>query len=302
MPLSPGTIVGRYQICSFLSAGQREIYLAHDTVLDREVAITLFPIDSVDSPLVLHRLKMELLEVSALQHPRILTVYDVGEQGGRPYFVTEALEGSLRDRLSATPIELPEALDIAIQIADALTAAHEVGIIHGDIRPENILLRRHFVKVADFGLTKLREYRSLKELEYQTATTKRGVMVGTVAYMSPEQLIGESVDARTDIWSLGVVLYEMITGHLPFERPTKMATIVSILHENPLQLTDYVSIELQQIVNKALSKDLHRRYQSTRELLADLREVREPERESVAESERCTRASIWFMDKNSSSV
>ena len=280
MPLSPGTIVDHYEIRSRLSAGQQdEIYLARDLRFDREVAIRLLPKQFTEITAFRQRLERELLTASTLDYPGILSVYDLGVDRGQYFIVTETFDASLRDRLSAGPIRLPEALDIAIQVAGALEAAHARGIIHRDIKPENILLRRNLVKVADFGLAKLREHRFQEEIEDETTTTRRGVVLGTVAYMSPEQLLGESVDARTDIWSLGVILYEMITGHRPFEGATATQTIISILHHIPALPIDYLPIEIQRILNKALNKDRDERYQSASDFLADLLDIREPESE-----------------------
>jgi serine/threonine protein kinase len=199
-----------------------EIYLAEDIQLGRNVALKFLTEEISQAPDLVRRFNREARAASALSHPNILTIHEIGEEGGRHYIVTEVVDsGSLRDRLSGAPMNLSDALDIAIQAASALEAAHAAGILHRDIRPDNILLRHDRVKLADFGLAKLTEHRFEDETSKEAATQSGpGVVLGSTAYMSPEQVKGESVDARTDLWSLGAVLYEMVTGHQPFEGRT----------------------------------------------------------------------------------
>src|SRR5205823_1717154 len=231
----------------------------------------------------------------ALNHPNILTVYEIGEDHSIHYIASELIEGeTLRDRLTRGPMQLSEAVDVAIQVASALAAAHEAGVVHRDIKPENIMLRPDgYVKVLDFGIAKLAESAfadpsSVAVLRRVEATTDRqepmtligtilGSVLGTVRYMSPEQACGTPVDKGTDIWSLGVVLYEMVTGHQPFTGETPAEAMHSILETEPPPLTSHLThtpAELQQIINKTLRKDRKERYQSAHELLEALRDLR----------------------------
>lgn len=255
-----------------------EVYLAEDVRLLRLVAIKVLSGDLTEDPYRLRRFSQEARAVSALSHPGIVTLYEIGEEAGQPYIVTEFVDGiSLRKRLSEGPIDLTEARHIAVQVASALQKAHSAGIVHGDIKPDNIIVSREgAVKVADFGLAKLEKSKLPKEIaaEFQT---QRGVVVGTIDYMSPEQVAGQAVDARRDLWSLGVVVYEMVTGHLPFAGKTRIETISLILQEEPPRLTTYVDVpgQLEHVVSKALRKNPDERYQSASEFLADLQSVRQ---------------------------
>ena len=231
----------------------------------------------------LRRFQQEARAASALNHPNIITIFEIGEFAGRHFIVTEFIDGAtLRQHFfgegrhtSGKPLRLREVLDIAIQTADALAAAHEAGIVHRDIKPENIMVRRRdrYVKVLDFGLAKLTEGPAAEvDTEAPTRTqvrTSAGLVMGTASYMSPEQARGEKVDARTDIWSLGVVLYEMVAGSAPFERSTPSEVIALILEREPPPLARYareVPPELERIVNKALTKDKEERYQTAKDL------------------------------------
>src|SRR5205823_5638581 len=235
-----------------------------------------------------------------LNHPNILTVYEIGEDHSVHYIASELIEGeTLRDRLTRAPMQLTEAIDVAIQVASALAAAHEEGIVHRDIKPENIMLRPDgYVKVLDFGIAKLAESAFAEATADRAgsmtlAETNLGSVLGTVRYMSPEQACGEHVNQSTDIWSLGVVLYEMVTGHAPFTGDTSQDVMFSILEKEPPPLTYYIArapAELQQIISKTLRKDRGQRYRSAHELLQALKDLR---RKLEAELERAA-APLWL--------
>lgn len=278
-----------------------EVYLAQDTKLDRKVAIKFLHEEFSKDTDKLNRFIQEAKAASALNHPSILTVYEIGEVEGKNYIATELIDGqTLREQLGhREPLPLNAILKIGLQVSEALSAAHQAGIIHRDIKPENIMLRKDgYAKVLDFGLAKLTEARrndretggggdretERNEDESNTliaaspragspiVNTTPGLIMGTVSYMSPEQARGKQTDARTDIWSLGVVLYEMISGKVPFSGETVNHTIVAILEKEPPQLEN-VPGELQRIVRKSLTKDAEMRYQSARDLLIDLKNL-----------------------------
>jgi serine/threonine protein kinase/Tol biopolymer transport system component len=284
-----GRTLGHYQLRSLLGVGgMGEVYLAHDSQLRRQVALKLLPGEFTRDRERIQRFKQEARAVSSLNHPNIVTVYEIGQSEGLHFIATEFIDGqTLRQRTSAAPLNLSEALEIASQTAQALTAAHEAGIVHRDIKPENIMLRRDgFVKVLDFGLAKLlapfrAEATTISDnrpsAEKQLSTDP-GKVVGTPRYMSPEQICAQPVDARSDIFSLGVVLYEMIAGRAPFEGATPSEVIAAILHVEPLPLarfTPAVPPELERIVKKALRKERDERYQVVKELLLDLKSCKE---------------------------
>ncbi|MGI9069369.1 MAG: protein kinase domain-containing protein, partial [Pyrinomonadaceae bacterium] len=284
MSLAPGTKLGRYKIRSKIGqGGMGEVYLAEDTKLDRKVAIKFLHEEFSRDEGKLRRFIREAKAASALNHPHILTVYEIGEVDGNNYIATELIDGqTLRDHLSQKePLQLNTILTIGVQVAEALSAAHQAGIIHRDIKPENIMIRRDgYAKVLDFGLAKLSEPPALaggssgsEDATRLQVNTNPGVVMGTVSYMSPEQARGNPTDARTDIWSLGVVLYEMLARKVPFTGDTTSHTIVSILEKEQLALENAPG-ELQRIVRKALTKDTDMRYQSARDLLIDLKNLR----------------------------
>ena len=286
MSVEIGTQLGRYKVISQLGVGgMAEVYLAQDTQLKRSVALKLLSDKFAFDESHLHRFALEARAASSLNHPNILTIYEVGEVEHIHFIATELVEGStLRQRLKKERLNLSEALDISVQVAAALTAAHAVGIVHRDIKPENIMVRPDgFVKVLDFGLAKLAEKpadTSSSASQVPTVLrfdTEPGAVMGTTRYMSPEQVRGMRLDSRTDIWSLGVTLYEMITGRQPFDAPSVGDVIVAILEREPVPLDRNVRgapPDLQLILNKALTKDLGQRYQRTQDLMNDLRRIR----------------------------
>src|SRR5215813_9202602 len=296
MSLAPNTTISHYRIVSKIGAGgMGEVYLAQDTKLDRRVAIKFLNEEFSKDSDKLKRFIQEAKAASALNHPNILTVYEIGEVDGKNYIATELIDGhTLREHLShKDSLPLNTILKIGIQVAEALSAAHQAGIIHRDIKPENVMIRPDgYAKVLDFGLAKLTEKRSGDSAtrghgeEDRTliaesprlpvsasVNTNPGVIMGTASYMSPEQARGNPTDARTDIWSLGVVLYEMLAKKVPFTGETVSHTLVSILEKEPV-LLENVPAELQRIIRKTLTKDVEMRYQSARDLLIDLKNLR----------------------------
>src|SRR5438105_8446286 len=227
MPLDAGTKLGRYEIRSKIGAGgMGEVYLAQDAKLDRKVALKILPAELAADEDRMRRFVQEAKAASALNHPNIITIYEIDETGSGHFIATEFIEGeTLRER-EQKPLQLSESLDIATQLASALAAAHAAGIVHRDIKPENVMLRHDgIVKVLDFGLAKLTDRISPEAVESEALTranikTEPGVVMGTVIYMSPEQARGLPVDARTDIFSLGVVIYEMLAARNPFQGAT----------------------------------------------------------------------------------
>ncbi|HMF55769.1 MAG TPA: protein kinase, partial [Pyrinomonadaceae bacterium] len=284
--LKTGQGIGPYEVLSTLGrGGMGEVYLAQDKKLGRKVALKVLPSSFSKEINRLRRFEQEARAASALNHPNILTIYEISEIGSTKFIATEYVEGeTLRRRMGHAPLGVNDALSIAIQVADALAAAHEAGIIHRDIKPENIMLRRrdHIVKVLDFGLAKLTETKVVA-LDREAPTrmkinTASGLVMGTAAYMSPEQARGIGVDAGTDIWSLGVVLYEMLTARAPFDGETPSDLIASILKTEPpplSQLAPETPAELVRIVTKTLRKDREKRYQVVKELLLDLKSLKE---------------------------
>jgi serine/threonine protein kinase/tetratricopeptide (TPR) repeat protein len=286
MALSPGTRFGRYEIRSLLGAGgMGEVYLANDSQLRRSVAIKILPSDFTKNKERLRRFEHEAYAASALNHPNILTIYEIGTEQDLHYIATEYIEGeSLREHLHRKTMELREVLDVSTQVASALASAHKAGIIHRDIKPENIMLRNDgYVKVLDFGLAKLTDNVPAQKQAHEDAPTQTmiktdpGAVLGTAYYMSPEQARALEVDARTDIWSLGCVIYEMVTGRMPFEGPSTNDVIGLILHKEPLALSRYgpeIPTELDRIVTKALEKDREERYQVVKDLGLDLKKLK----------------------------
>ncbi|HEY0458749.1 MAG TPA: protein kinase [Pyrinomonadaceae bacterium] len=279
--LAIGQSVGRYKICEKIGVGgMGEVFLAEDTRLKRKIALKILPAMFGQDKERLRRFEREARAASALNHPNILTIHEFGVEDGTIFIASEFVKGeTLRERLSGEPINFRKVLDIVLQIAAALNAAHESGIVHRDIKPENIMIREDgLVKVLDFGLAKLIETKnetvdSESETLAQIKTTP-GLVMGTVNYMSPEQARGKNVDARTDIFSFGVMIYEMLSGKLPFKGENEIDILVSILHEEPAllgQSATGVPPDLERLVSKTLRKDREERYQTVSEFVADLK-------------------------------
>lgn len=281
--LEPPTTLSHYRIVSKLGAGgMGEVYLAQDTKLDRKVALKILPAEFASLRHRMQRFVQEAKAASALNHPNIITIYEIDKIDSRHFIALEFIDGkTLRKLLKRTEMGIDQVLDVAIQTARALSAAHEAGIIHRDIKPENIMFRRDgIVKVLDFGLAKLTEHTQTSEVDMEAPTsagliTEPGEIVGTTPYMSPEQARGLELDARTDIFSLGVLIYEMVTRRLPFDGTSKPEILALILSEKaapPLaRYSREAPDELERIVEKALAKQREQRYQSAKDLLNDLR-------------------------------
>ncbi len=288
--VSGGHMVGSYEIIERLGAGgMGEVYLAEDERLNRPVALKILPAFFATNDMRLRRFQREARAVSALNHPNILTIHEVGEEEEIHFIATEFIDGqTLRELVAAHDLALKEILDITIQAANGLAAAHAAGIVHRDIKPENIMRRADgIVKILDFGIAKLTEQPALDSsneaamiLQTQTET---GAVIGTIGYMSPEQARGLSVDERTDIWSLGCVLYEMLARRQPFASATRMDTLVAVLEREPppvFQSTQFAKDtptalqNLERIVGKTLCKKTNERYQTITDVLADLENVR----------------------------
>jgi len=327
--LVAGQQIDHYEILSLLGkGGMGEVYLVRDKTLGRQAAIKILPCRFTEDRDRLRRFQQEARAASALNHPNIITIYELGEFDTAQYLATEFIDGetllqymkNARSRSVAkrgpdtnVRMNLIEVLDISIQLASALGSAHSAKIVHRDIKPTNIMVRRDgYIKVLDFGVAKLTEpfpeggYPSYEGSERDLITTKSGEVFGTVGYMSPEQVRGLAVDARTDIWSAGVVLYEMVAGVRPFVGPTRSDVIVSILQNDPLPLRRYVPrvpAELEQIVTKTLRKHRGERYQTAQDLAFDLKNLKEQlefeaklEEESLPDKTLSEQATVFVVD------
>jgi eukaryotic-like serine/threonine-protein kinase len=284
MPLGPGARLDAYELLEPLGAGgMGEVWLARETRLGRKVALKLLPAEVTRDSARVSRFEQEARAASALNHPNVCTIHALGETAdGQRYIALEYVEGeTLRRRIAAARLTVRASMDVAVQVAAALAAAHASGIVHRDVKPENVMLRRDgFVKVLDFGIAKLTIPADAAGADAtQTAfRTSAGTVVGTVAYMSPEQARGEPVDQRTDVWSLGVVLYEMLAGRAPFGGASSSDTLAAILDREPPPIARFepeVPAELERILAKALRKDCAQRYQTMQDLLLDLEALRE---------------------------
>lgn len=276
--LSAGQTLNQYRILSPLGAGgMGEVFLAEDSRLKRKVALKLLPSQFANDPDRVRRFEQEAHAVSALNHPNIITLFDLGRAGKDYFLATEFIDGqTLRQRLrDSGRLPVIEAIEITLQICQALAAAHETGIIHRDIKPENVMIRRDgYVKVLDFGLAKVGEHQPVSPDTSQSSLTDPGTVMGTASYMSPEQARGQRVDARTDIFSLGIVLYEMVAGRTPFEGANMFEVVAAILDREPAPLGE-IPEELQLIVSRSLLKDRKERYQTVKEMLSALEELRD---------------------------
>jgi serine/threonine-protein kinase len=283
MTLAPGTKLGRYEIRSQLgTGGMGEVYLAQDTVLDRNVALKILPPHLAEDADRMSRFVREAKSASALNHPNIITIHEIGELDGLHFIATEYIAGeTLKTRLERDWLDLKSTLDIALQVISALDAAHRAGIVHRDIKPDNIMVRDDgIVKVLDFGLLKLTT-KDRSEVDSEGVTkmqvrTSVGVIMGTTAYMSPEQARGQEMDARTDIWSFGCVLYEMLTNQQAFHGETMTDVLANIIHREPDSILAHrrdTPAELERIIAKAIHKNRDERYQSAKELWHDVQQL-----------------------------
>lgn len=283
MPIAKSTRLGPYEVISPLgSGGMGEVYLAEDSRLHRKLALKILPAALASDRNRMHRFHQESMAAAALNHPHIAHIYEIGEAGGVHFIAMEYIDGdTLRHRINEG-MKLLEILEIASQASSALVAAHGAGIIHRDIKPENIMIRRDgYIKLLDFGLAKLSEPEGKTTdsdaLTKAMVNTGAGTVMGTANYMSPEQAKGIHIDGRTDLWSLGVVLYEMVTGHVPFRGETAAESISLILQKEPAPLTRFardLPAELERIITKALTKDREERYQTAKDMLIDLRNLK----------------------------
>jgi serine/threonine protein kinase len=283
-PLVKGRMIGHYEILGVLGkGGMGEVYLATDTKLGRKVALKFLPAVFTTDKDRLRRFEREARAASALNQPNILTVHEIGQADGLRFIATEFVEGeTLRQRVVREPEKVATAIDIAEQISAALAAAHAEGIVHRDIKPDNVMLRRDgYVKVLDFGLAKLtltNQGSKPEDATRELIQTSAGMVMGTAQYMSPEQARGLEVDARSDIWSLGAVLFEMVTGRAPFSGPTTSDVIVAVLDREPDWTQwprELMAAELEWVVRKALRKEKDERYQTAKELHGDLKSLRQ---------------------------
>lgn len=270
--------ISYYKLLKKIGAGgMGEVYLAEDTRLNRKVALKILPENFSKDRKQLSRFLREASLAANLNHPNICIIYEVSETAEPPFIAMEYIEGeTLFDKIQNRSLDSAQIVEIAVQIADALDEAHRMGIIHRDIKAANIIInQRGLVKILDFGLAKT-VVEDVSDEAVTRAKTEAGILVGTIKYMSPEQSLGRPLDGRTDLWSLGVLLYEMLSGESPFRGETQVAVFDEILHKNPAPLTNYdenVHADLEKIVYKLLEKDTEFRYQTASDLRADLKRL-----------------------------
>ena len=279
-----GKTLAHYEVLGLLGkGGMGEVYRARDTKLDREVALKILPPEAMQDPERRRRFETEAKAVAALNHPNIVTIHSVEDAGDAHFITMELVKGrALTDLIPKSGLSLPRLLDIAIPLADAVSAAHRTGITHRDLKPENIMVDDEGrLKVLDFGLAKLNdpvpEEDQATRLQSELGVTQEGRVLGTVAYMSPEQAEGKAVDARSDVFSLGTLLYEMSTGQRPFDGDTPVSTVTSILRDEPVSVTDLnagLPRQLGRVLRRCLAKEPDRRYESALGLRNDLQELK----------------------------
>ena len=275
--------LGHYEIVRPIgSGGMGEVFVARDPTLGRQVAIKMLPLRLTSDRDTLSRFTQEARSASALNHPNIVTIHEVGTDGGEPFIVMEYIDGrDLRSRLAESPLSVREVLDIAVQMADGLAAAHERGIVHRDLKPENIMITRDgYVKILDFGLAKVMTTGAEGggTLALDTPATTPGMILGTVGYMSPEQATGKRIDFRSDLFAFGAILYELVTGEPAFDGETAIDTLSAILHFQPEPVTNTNALapsQLADIIIMLLAKSPEDRYSSTRDLARELRLLRD---------------------------
>ena len=275
MPLPAGSQIGPYEIVALLgSGGMGEVYRARDTRLNRQVAIK-FLANAIADPLAISRFQQEALTASSLNHPHILTVFESGEIDGKPYLVAELVDGgTLNEWVHRETRTWKQIVDLLVGVADGLAVAHAAGILHRDIKPDNILVTKSgYAKLADFGLAKLDTPTADRSRAITVQGTRHGVIVGTIAYMSPEQAGAKPLDARSDVFSFGIVMYELLAGRRPFGGASDLEVLQQILHGSPQSLPETIPPPLRAIVEKSLERDPADRYQSMREMVVDLRRV-----------------------------
>jgi serine/threonine-protein kinase len=283
MPLAPGVRLGPYEVLGLIGAGgMGEVYRARDTRLDRTVALKVLPPEFASDSTLRARFEREARAISALEHPHICTLHDVGEESGQAFLVMEHLSGeTLAERLKKGPLPLPQALEVAIQIAEALAAAHRHGIVHRDLKPGNVMLTKTGVKLLDFGLARLATHGQRPVVADLTSTpteaaplTGRGTILGTLPYMAPEQLEGHPADARTDLWALGVIVYEMVTGRRAFEGRSSASLVAAILEREPSPLATLQPLTppaLERLVKRCLAKSPDDRWEGAHDVADELR-------------------------------
>ncbi|HEY6046466.1 MAG TPA: serine/threonine-protein kinase, partial [Pyrinomonadaceae bacterium] len=283
--LPANTTLSHYRIVARIGAGAMgEVYLAQDTKLDRQVALKILPEEFAADADRMRRFVQEAKAASALNHPNIITIHEIGEADGVPYIATEFVDGvTLHDQMANPSFTLSRKLAVATQIAEALQVAHRAGIVHRDIKPGNVMLRGDgYVKLLDFGIAKLTEQNSAPtdseaDTKERSLETKAGTILGTTHYMSPEQIRSRPIDGRTDIWSLGVLLYEMVAGQKPFQGETFGDQIAAILQNEPAALSELAPQcppELERIIGKALQKSRKQRYQQIKDFANELKILR----------------------------